>query len=294
MKLQGIFVAAATPFDYKGDIYAVKVQHNIEKWNRTAVSGYWLASSAGEGPLLREEEKAALWEMAARHAAPGKLLLADASAEGVEISVSLAKRAAASGFHAIVCGVPHHYKTLMYGPETQMLYFRSVADRSPLPVILQNAPGYTGVDLLPETSAALSIHPNIAGVVETGTPAGRIPQIKEAATPAFPVLTGSSVALWESLGQGASGAMLPLASAVPYACITMWEAFRTREQEAGLDWQDRISHPGILVTDLYGVPGLKYAMELNGYYGGPPRLPYCPPNGTARREIEAAFRDLRG
>ena len=294
MKLQGIFIAAATSFDYKGDVYAVKVQHNIEKWNRTAVSGYCLASAAGEGPLLREEEKLALWEIGARYAAPGKLLLADASAEGVEISVSLAKRAAEFGFHAVVCGVPHHYRTLMYGPGIQMLYFRSVADRSPLPVILENAPSYTGVDLLPETSAALSAHPNIAGVIETGTPATRISQIKESAETGFQVLSGSSTSLWESFGQGAAGALLPLASAVPYACITLWEAFRTREEAAGIDWQGRVAHPGILVTDLYGVPGLKYAMELNGYYGGPPRLPYCPPNQSARRDIEAAFRDLRG
>jgi 4-hydroxy-2-oxoglutarate aldolase len=294
MKLQGIFVAAATPFDYKGDLYAVKVQHNVEKWNRTTVSGYWFSSSAGEGLLLREEEKIALWEMAARSAATGKILIADASAESVEISASLAKRAAGMGFHAIVCSVPHHYKMLMYGAETQILYFRSVADRSPIPVILENAPGYTGVDLSPETTVLLSAHPNIIGVIETGTPAGRIPQIKQDADPGFQILTGSSTSLWESLGAGASGAMLPLASAVPYACITMWEAFRTREQEAGIDWQAKVTHPGILVTDLYGVPGLKYAMELNGYYGGPPRLPYCPPNQNARREIEAAFRDLRG
>ncbi len=294
MKLQGIFVAAATPFDYKGDVYAVKVQHNIEKWNLTTVSGYAFGTSAGEGPLLTEAEKTSLWEMAARHAAQGKLLIADASSEGVAVSAALAKRAAELGFHAIVCSVPNHFKALMYGPETQLLYFRSVADRSPLPVILANAPGYTGIDLLPETSALLSAHPNIAGIVETGTPALRIPQIKQTAEAGFQVLAGSSTSLWESLGQGASGALLPLASAVPYACITMWEAFRMREQEAGLDWQAKIAHPGILVTDLYGVPALKYAMELNGYYGGPPRLPYCPPDSATRLEIEAAFRDLRG
>jgi 4-hydroxy-2-oxoglutarate aldolase len=294
MKLQGIFINAATPFDYKGDVYAVKVEHNIQKWNRTAVSGYCFASSAGEGPLLREAEKMALWELAAKHAAPGKQLIAGASAEGVAISVVLAKSAAAAGFHAILCAVPHHYRSLMYGPETQMLYFRSVADRSPLPVIMENAPGYTGVDLLPEVVAALSAHPNIAGVVETGTPTGRVPQIKQSAETGFEVLAGSATQLWDSLQQGASGAFLTLASAVPYACITLWEAFRTREHEAGLDWQGKITHPGILVEDLYGVPGLKYAMELNGYYGGPPRLPYCPPDQNARREVEAAFQDLRG
>jgi 4-hydroxy-2-oxoglutarate aldolase len=40
-----------------------------------------------------------------------------------------------------------------------------------------------------------------------------------------------------------------------------------------MDWQNRIIRAAQLVTTKYGVPGLKYAMELNGYYGGPPRLP---------------------
>jgi 4-hydroxy-2-oxoglutarate aldolase len=244
--------------------------------------------------LLREEEKIGLWEMAAKYSASGKILIADASAEGVEVSVQLAKRAAASGFHAVICGVPHHYRTMMYGPETQLLYFRSVADRSPIPVMIENAPAYTGVDVTPETSAMLSLHPNIIGVVETGTPAGRIPQIRQSAEGGFNVLAGSSTSLWESLEQGATGALLPLASAVPYACITLWEAFRMRDEAAGIDWQGKVSHPGILVTDLYGVPALKYAMELNGYYGGPPRLPYCPPDARTRAEIEKAFQDLRG
>ena len=186
MKIQGIFVAAATPFDYKGEIYKVKVQHNIEKWNLTTVSGYAFATSAGEGPLLREEEKISLWQLAAQHAAPEKLLIADASAEGVDSSAYLAKRAAQAGFHAVLCQVPHHYRSMMYGADTQMLYFRSVADRSPLPVLIGNSPSYTGVDVSPESSAALSQHPNILGVVETGTPAGRIPQIREQPNPVSP------------------------------------------------------------------------------------------------------------
>jgi 4-hydroxy-2-oxoglutarate aldolase len=48
------------------------------------------------------------------------------------------------------------------------------------------------------------------------------------------------------------------------------------------------------VTSKYGVPGLKYAMDLNGYYGGPPRLPLTVATPEARHEIEEAFRDLKG
>ena len=47
MKLQGIFPPIATPFDHNGEIYAAKVRHNVEKWNRTALSGYVVLGSTG-------------------------------------------------------------------------------------------------------------------------------------------------------------------------------------------------------------------------------------------------------
>ena len=87
--------------------------------------------------------------------------------------------------------------------------------------------------------------------------------------------------------------MLPFANAAPYAAIALWEAYRTREEEAGLDWQARITPPAELVNTRYGVPGLKHAMDLNGYYGGPPRLPWTAPDPSAKREIEEAFADLK-
>jgi len=108
------------------------------------------------------------------------------------------------------------------------------------------------------------------------------------------VLVGSAPTLWPSLLMGACGAILAYANAAPYSVIAIWEAFRTRDEAAGLDWQNRIGRPAALVTAKYGVPGLKYAMDLNGYYGGPPRLPLTPPTAEARQEIEEAFRDLKG
>ena len=294
MKFQGIFVAAATPFDYQGDLYKVKVQHNIEKWNKTSVAGYVMTGSAGEGPLLSADEKAEVWDLAAKWAATDKLLLADVTAEGVRETVALANRAAEAGCKAVVCGVPHHYKSMMYGESAQTLYYRAVADQSRVPVIIHNAPAYTGVDIGAETAIAIAQHPNVAGVIETGTPVTRLKRSAAGVAPGFGLLTGSASDLWEALKAGATGAVLAFASAAPYAAIAVWEAFRTREEEAGIDWQSRISHPNILVTDLYGVAGLKHAMDLNGYYGGPPRLPLTPVNGAAKAEIAEAFRDLKG
>lgn len=291
MKLTGIFAAVATPFDHEGALYKTKVQHNFDRWNQTSLSGYVIASASGEGVLLSPDERCELWELSAKAAGPGKLLIADASEESVRGSVALAERAAAAGFHAVMCGVPHFYK---YGPDTQALYFRSVADRSALPVILHNAPQATGVDLEPETAGLLAQHPNIVGIVETGTPAITFRQIIEAAGRDFAVLAGTASSVLEALEAGAQGAVLPIASAAPYAAIALWEAFRTRENEAARDWQQRLAHPSILVTDLYGIAGLKHAMNGNGFYGGPPRLPLAGLSPQAKLEIEAAFRDLKG
>lgn len=294
MKIQGIYAAVATPFDHTGAMYRVKIQHNFEKWSRTPLAGFVIGSLPGEGPLLEAAEKLELLRVAAGAVPEGRTLIADVSAEGVHAAAKLACASATAGAHAVVSSVPHQYRNLMYGPETQMLFFRALADQSPVPVLIHNAPQMTGVDLLPETAAKLAEHPNIAGVIETGTPASRIVQIRSAAPKDFAILAGTESQVWESFKAGANGAALAFGSIAPYATIAIWEAFRTREEDAGLDWQGRISHPSILVTDMYGVPGLKHAMDLNGYYGGPPRLPFVPVSQDARREIEDAFRGLKG
>lgn len=294
MKIQGIYASVATPFDHTGAMYRVKIQHNFEKWSHTSLAGFVVGSLTGEGPLLEAEEKVELLRIAAPHIPEDRTIIADVSAEGVHAAAKLACASAQAGADAVVSAVPHQYRNLMYGPETQMLFFRALADRSPVPVLIHNAPQMTGVDLLPETAAKLAEHPNIAGVIETGTPASRVEQIRAVAPKDFAVLAGSESQVWDSLKAGANGAALAFASAAPYATIAIWEAFRTREEEAGVDWQARISHPSILVTDMYGVPGLKHAMDLNGYYGGPPRLPFVPVSQDARREIEDAFRDFKG
>ena len=294
MRLHGIFASAATPFDHTGAIFRAKVQHNFDKWRRTALSGFVIGGLTGEGPLLEPHEKIQLLRLATPVIPAGRIVMLDVSCESVQGALHLAIQAAEAGAQAVVSLPPHQYRYMMHGPEAQALYFRALADQSPVPVIVQNAPLLTGVDLLPEAIGRLAVHRNIQGVIDCGTPSGRTQQLREAVDNDFAVLEGTETKVWESLKSGAGGAVLGFASAAPYATIAIWEAFRTREEEAGIDWQARISHPSMLVGDLYGVPGLKHAMDLNGYYGGPPRLPFSPVLAAARAEIEAAFRDLKG
>ena len=108
------------------------------------------------------------------------------------------------------------------------------------------------------------------------------------------MLVGSAPTLAPSFAVGAVGAVLAYANAAPYSTIAIYEAHRQREYDAAADWQRRIARAAVLVTVKYGIPGLKHAMDLNGYYGGPVRLPLVPVSPTAKKEIEEAFADLKG
>ncbi|HYW46020.1 MAG TPA: dihydrodipicolinate synthase family protein [Bryobacteraceae bacterium] len=294
LKLQGIFPPITTPFDHTGNIYAAKVQHNVEKWNRTALAGYVVMGSTGESVMLTTDEKIAMWDLVAKHAAPEKLLIAGTGMESVRETVCLTNRAAEMGYKAAMVRTPHYYKNLVSRASAQALYYRTVADQSRIPLIIYNWPQATGVDIPVEAVVAISDHPNVIAIKESSGSLEKVMQMLREVRPGFQVLVGSAPTLWPSLLMGACGAILAYANAAPYSVIAIWEAYRTREEAAGLDWQNRIGRAATLVTTKYGVPGLKHAMDLNGYYGGPPRLPLSVPTPDARKEIEEAFKDLKG
>ena len=294
MKLQGIYPPITTPFDHDGNVWKAKVQHNVEKWNLTGLSGYVVCGSTGESVLLTTEEKVQLWEWVAQFAAPEKLLIAGTGMESVRETVALTNCAAEIGYKAVMVRTPHYYKNLLNNAAAQMLFFSAVADQSKIPLIIYNWPQATGLDIPPEAVAELSHHPNIIAIKESSGNLEKVIQMIREVKKGFQVLVGSAPTLASSLAVGAVGAILAFANAAPYATISIWEAHRTRESEAALDWQNRIGKAAQLVTTKYGVPGLKYAMDLAGYYGGPPRLPLTVPCPPAKKEIEEAFQGLRG
>jgi 4-hydroxy-2-oxoglutarate aldolase len=258
------------------------------------LSGYVVCGSTGEAPLLSSEERVELFEMVAKHAAPQKILIAGTSAESVRETVCLSNRAADLGYKAVLVLPPHYYRSIFSKPESQRLFFRAVADQSKLPVLLYHFPQVSGIDMTPDTVAALAEHPNIIGMKDSSGDLEGTKRFLAAVPKDFQVLTGSGNTLAGSLAAGCAGAVLAIANAIPYACISIWEAHRTREPEAAEDWQQRIRPAATLIASTYGIPGLKHAMDLMGYYGGPPRLPLVPVGPAAQAEIAKALVGLKG
>ena len=294
MKLHGIIPPIATPFDHNGDLYKIKVQHNVEKWNRTGLAGYVVCGSTGESVHLTTEEKLKLWDWVAEYAASDKILLAGTGMESVRETVALTNAAADRGYKAAMVRTPHYYKNLINRTDAQVIYYRAVADQAKIPIFIYNWPQVTGVDIPVEAVVTLSHHPNMFAIKESSGNLEKCIQMIKEVKPGFQVLTGSAPILAPSLTVGCAGAVLAFANAAPYATVSIWEAHRTREFAAAMDWQNRIIRAAQLVTVKYGVPGLKYAMDLHGYYGGPPRLPLTVITPEAKKEIEQAFDGLKG
>jgi 4-hydroxy-2-oxoglutarate aldolase len=279
MKLSGIFVPFATPFDHTGALYRAKVEHNLDKLNHVKLSGYILGSHWGEG--LSFDEKRQLWEFAAKWAAPDRIRIADVSSEGVELSSSLAKAAAETGAAFVSARMPALMKT--DNPQVQLLYFQALADRSPVPVIVYDDPTALGASA--PIWQEVSLHPNIAAVITNEKPSLR---------DGVAWLGSDSRKLYSALQNGAAGAVCPFANCAPYTLITIWEAFRTREHDAAEDWQKRIHAACQLVEGCYGIAALKAAMDVNNFYGGSPRLPRVPASAAVREEVARAIEGLKG
>ncbi len=242
---------------------------------------------------MNVEERLQLMQLVAKASAPGRILIAGLAAESVRESIRIANCAADYGYHAALALTPSYYRSQMSQPDSQLVYFRALADQSALPVLIYNMPAVSGYDMPVEIIAQLSHHPNIAGMKDSSGNLEKLKATRAAVEPRFQILSGAGINFHDALRAGASGAILAVANAIPYACQTIWEAFRMRQEEAARDWQERILPCAQIIPAQYGVAGLKYAMELNGYYGGLPRLPLLPPSAAARRAIEAALDGLR-
>ena len=293
MKLEGIFPPICTPFDLDGEFSPHKLRANIDKWNKTSLAGYVPTGSTGESVFLTKDEKLKIWDVVREAAAPGKLLIAGTGVESVRETIELTNLAAERGYVAAMVRTPHYFKGQMSRPESQLTYYRTVADSAKIPILIYNFPQATGLDIPADVIIQLAEHPNILGIKESSGNIEKVARMVDNTPERFQVVVGSAPTLYASLCVGAVGGILAFANAAPCAALAVYEAWRGCDHETARQRQRHIADAAVAVTVRYSIPGLKYAMDLNGYYGGPTRLPLLPPTAAAKAEIEQLFGDIR-
>ncbi|HET7440590.1 MAG TPA: dihydrodipicolinate synthase family protein [Terriglobales bacterium] len=361
MLLQGIFPPITTPFYPDGKIYFKKLEANVERYSKTPVAGIVVLGSTGEAILLSDEERREVLKTARAAAAPNKVLVAGTGIESASETLRLTEYAADLGYDIAMVRTPHYYKGQMK-PANMLAFYRTVADRSPLPVIIYNFPQATGYDIPAELVIELAEHPNLIGIKESsgdvekvrtmveGTRhikrAATVTETFDAVTPrmlkatsegngeggelvpvaaladgggksgsagkssssavsvvgglktrqkevGFQVLVGAAQKLEPSLAVGAVGAILAFADAAPTACYEIYAAWKEGDYELARLKQQRIATAAQRVVGDLSIPGVKYAMDFNGYFGGVPRLPLLPMTADLKAEVEKLLGDIR-
>jgi len=376
MLLQGIFPPITTPFYPDGRVYLKKLEHNVERFSKTPVSGIVALGSTGEAIMLSDEERREVLKVTREACAQHKVLIAGTGAESAIETLRLTDYAADLGYDAALIRTPSFYQSRMQ-PASMLAFYRTVADRSPIPVMIYNVPVFTKYDIPVELVAELAGHANIIGIKESGGDVEKVrrmveltrhvkrsatvTQTFEAVTPrmmkaearsaeeelvpvsmlagasdqssgaalrrtgtnarphtdipgsaqmssstsmagslktrqrevGFQVLVGVAQKLLPSLEAGATGAILAFAAPAPTACYEIYTAWKEGDSDLARVKQERISAPSNRVAGELVIPALKYACDLNGYYGGPPRLPLLPLTGEQKAEVEQLMSDIR-
>jgi dihydrodipicolinate synthase/N-acetylneuraminate lyase len=109
----------------------------------------------------------------------------------------------------------------------------------------------------------------------------------------FQVLVGAAQKLHPSLDAGAVGAILAFACVAPTACYEIYAAWKEGDAALASLKQDRIARAAERIVGEFGVSGIKHGMDLNGYSGGPARLPLLPLTGEGKSEVERLLADIR-
>jgi 4-hydroxy-2-oxoglutarate aldolase len=359
MLLSGIFSPLTTPFYPDGAVYFKKLEHNVERYSKTPLAGMVVLGSTGESVMLSDQERRDVFKTVCEVAAPSRVLIAGTGVESAVETLCFTEYVAELGYDVALIRTPHFYRRQMR-PANLLAFYRFVADRSPLPVLIYNVPPFTAYDIPTEIVIALAEHPNIIGIKESSGDVEKIRQIVaatqqikrtatvtetfEAVTPrmlkaagagvvseiqgqdgqlvkvagatgaakpsssavavvgglktrqkevGFQVLAGAAQKLNPSLEAGAVGGILAFADCASTACYEIYSARKEGDEQLAQLKQERIVAASQRVSGELGVPAVKYAMDFNGYYGGPARLPLLPLTSDLKAEVEKLMADIR-
>jgi 4-hydroxy-2-oxoglutarate aldolase len=273
--LAGVFPPIPTPFGVEGNVAYQALVENIERWNQYGLAGYVVLGSNGEMVYLSDREKARVWETARQAIPPDKLMIAGTGCESTRQTIMLSRQAADAGADAVLVLTPHYYGGQMTA-SALTYHFRTVADASSIPVVLYNMPRFTNVDMDAATVADIAYHPNIVGIKDSGGNVGKLAQIVGSVGPEFQVLAGSASFFLPALAVGAAGGVMALANIAPQQTIDLYSLFKTGRWDEAASIQQRLISINTAVTARFGIPGLKAALDMLGYYGGPVRSPLQP------------------
>lgn len=284
--LSGVLIPAVTPFQAEsGEVDLSGMQANLRRWANHPVRAIVLAGTTGESVLLDETERVSM-VAAAREVLPENILiLLGTGLESTRATTRLTRAAAQAGADGVLVQPPAFYKGAMT-PEALRVHYHAVADASPIPVVVYQAPlKVSTLDFPTGLVAELSAHENIVGIKDSRGKLELMGDLVSQCQAGFQVLVGSGALFYPALEIGAVGGIIAVANMAPEESGDLFKAFTAgRSAEAGR-LQEKIGPVHNEIVGAIGVPGVKAALDMLGYRAGDPRPPLRPLPAAGREKV---------
>lgn len=283
----GCATALVTPFTKDGALDEAALRRLIDRQLSAGIDALVLLGTTGEPCTLTMDERARVIA-AGMEAAQGRVpVIVGTGANDTRRAIEYARQAYALGAQGHLCVTPYYNKATQDG---LVRHFFAIADACPLPMIVYNVPGRTGMSLTPETAASLAEHPGIVGLKEASGDLSLALRILLATEGRLPLYCGNDDLILPLMAIGAVGAVSVVSNVLPAQTHAL-----TRACLSGCMEQARAAQLALLpliralFSQVSPIP-TKAALSMMGLCEDALRLPLTPMEEPQRGVLHALLR----
>ena len=288
---RGLGIALVTPFTSDGQVDYKSLKRLVEYQIDNGADFLCILATTGETPCLTQDEKDKITQLV-KDVNHGRLpILKGCGGNNTAAVVEELRTADWSGIDGILSVCPYYNK-----PSQEGLYqhFKAIAEASPLPVVLYNVPGRTGINLKPETTVRLANDcENIVAVKEASGSLEQVDEIIKNKPQRFDVLSGDDALTFSMVASGAAGVISVIGNALPKEFSRMIRLEFQGEYEPAR----KIHH---MFTELYSLlfidgnpAGVKALLHEMGFIENQLRLPLVPTKVSTLQKMAEILKSLR-
>src|SRR5437667_6071552 len=285
----GVGTALVTPFTRSGALDEGAVRRLGRRQIDAGIHFLCPCGTTGENPTLPDAERRRILEILVDEASGQVPILAGAggynTAEVIHVAGDMQKRGV-SGFLSVT---PYYNKPT---PEGLYQHYRAIAESTPLPIIVYNVPGRTGVNVDVATLVRLAQIPNIVGVKEASGNMTQMCDVARAVPPGFIVLSGDDALTLPLMAVGGRGIISVASNEIPAEMSKLVELAEQGDFAGARAIHQRLL-PLLLVNFIESNPiPVKSAMASMGLLPEVYRLPMVPPRPASKQRIDAVLQSL--
>jgi 4-hydroxy-tetrahydrodipicolinate synthase len=285
----GVGTALVTPFTKTGSLDEPAVRRLGRRQIDAGIHFLVPCGTTGENPTLTLAERIRIVEILVDEAGGRIPVLAGAGGYDTKEIIHLADEMRQAGAAGLLSVTPYYNK-----PTQEGLYqhFLAIAESTPLPIVVYNVPGRTGVNIEPATLARLATIPNVVGVKEASGNIMQMCEICNSAPAGFLVLSGDDAITLPLMAVGGRGIISVASNEIPADMVQMVEAAERGDFAAARVVYKRIL-PLMQVNFIEANPlPVKAAMAAMGLIEEVYRLPMCSPRPESKEKILKVLRGL--